>query len=50
MHVDCALFTRDDVEQLGIAPLTSVFWFSEHDRRCNGEGAGKLNTHQFDKE
>jgi periplasmic glucans biosynthesis protein len=29
MDVDKALFLRRDVERLGIAPLTSMFWFSE---------------------
>jgi periplasmic glucans biosynthesis protein len=32
MDVDCALFLRKDVAQLGIAPLTSMFWFAEYDR------------------
>jgi glucans biosynthesis protein len=32
MEVDSALFLRQDVEQLGVAPLTSMYWFSEHDR------------------
>ncbi|HKP56268.1 MAG TPA: glucan biosynthesis protein D [Polyangiales bacterium] len=32
MDVDCALFTRKDIQQLGIAPLTSMFWFGEYNR------------------
>jgi glucans biosynthesis protein len=32
MNVECKLFMRRDVEQLGIAPLTSMFWFSEYDK------------------
>jgi len=32
MDVDCALFLRADIEQLGIAPLTSMYWFGESDR------------------
>jgi glucans biosynthesis protein len=32
MDVDSALFLRRDIAQLGIAPLTSMYWFSEHDR------------------
>ncbi|MDX3908108.1 MAG: glucan biosynthesis protein D [Pigmentiphaga sp.] len=29
MEVDAALFLREDVARLGIAPLTSMYWFSE---------------------
>lgn len=29
MDVDCTLFMRQDVLRLGIAPLTSMYWFSE---------------------
>ncbi|WP_420991730.1 glucan biosynthesis protein [Cupriavidus sp. 30B13] len=29
MDVDCALFLRRDVARLGLAPLTSMCWFSE---------------------
>lgn len=32
MEVECALFPRKDIPQLGIAPLTSMFWFAEYDR------------------
>jgi glucans biosynthesis protein len=32
MEVDSALFLRRDIQQLGVAPLTSMYWFSEHDR------------------
>jgi len=32
MEVDSALFLRRDIAQLGIAPLTSMFWFGEHNR------------------
>src|SRR3546814_20505488 len=27
--IDCSLFLRRDVARLGIAPATSMFWFSE---------------------
>lgn len=30
--VDCALFTRTAIEKLGVAPLTSMFWYSETNR------------------
>lgn len=29
MDVDAALFLRSDIEQLGLAPMTSMYWFSE---------------------
>ncbi|MEO8299264.1 MAG: glucan biosynthesis protein D, partial [Burkholderiales bacterium] len=29
MDVDCRLFLRRDVARLGLAPLTSMYWFSE---------------------
>jgi periplasmic glucans biosynthesis protein len=32
MDVDAHVFVRGDVGQLGIAPLTSMFWFAEYDR------------------
>jgi glucans biosynthesis protein len=30
MDVECALYPRKDIQQLGVAPLTSMFWFSEY--------------------
>jgi glucans biosynthesis protein len=30
--VDAALFVRDPIEKLGVAPLTSMFWYSETNR------------------
>ena len=32
MDVDASLFFRADVEQVGLAPLTSMFYFGENDR------------------
>jgi periplasmic glucans biosynthesis protein len=32
MDVDCALFIRQPIERLGIAPLTSMFWYGQLDR------------------
>lgn len=29
MEIDCRLFLRRDAKRLGIAPLTSMYWFSE---------------------
>jgi len=31
-EVENVLFLRKDIEQLGIAPLTSMYWFGENDR------------------
>lgn len=33
MTVEAALFTRTAIHRLGVAPLTSMFWYSETDRR-----------------
>ncbi|QPC41954.1 glucan biosynthesis protein D [Kaustia mangrovi] len=32
MDVDSRLFLRADIERLGVAPLTSMFWYSEQNR------------------
>lgn len=32
MDVEKHLFLRKDIERLGIAPLTSMFWYSEHNK------------------
>ncbi len=34
MEVDARLFLRRDIARLGIAPLTSMFWFSESNRHA----------------
>ena len=31
--VDVALFLRNDIQRLGLAPLTSMYWFSETEKR-----------------
>jgi glucans biosynthesis protein len=33
MDVDAELFVRDDIARLGIAPLTSMYWYGENDRQ-----------------
>ncbi|HLS69575.1 MAG TPA: glucan biosynthesis protein [Kiloniellales bacterium] len=33
MEVAARLFLRQDIERLGIAPLTSMFWYAEYGRR-----------------
>lgn len=34
MLIDCALYPRKPIERLGIAPLTSMFFYGENDRRA----------------
>jgi glucans biosynthesis protein len=29
MDIDCVIFLRQDIARLGVAPLTSMYWFSE---------------------
>ncbi len=33
MNVHCDLFVRADIARLGIAPLTSMYWYGENERR-----------------
>jgi periplasmic glucans biosynthesis protein len=33
MDVQAQLFARKDIERMGIAPMTSMYWFGENDRR-----------------
>jgi glucans biosynthesis protein len=33
MDIDCALYARQDIAKLGVAPLTSMFFYGEADRR-----------------
>ncbi len=32
MEIDSRLFLREDIDKLGIAPLTSMFWYAEYGR------------------
>jgi glucans biosynthesis protein len=32
-EIDMALFVRSDIKRLGLAPLTSMYWFSESEKR-----------------
>ena len=32
MEIENHLFLRQDIERLGIAPLTSMFWYAEYGR------------------
>ena len=31
-EIEARFFVREDIERMGIAPLTSMFWFGEHNR------------------
>ena len=33
MDVHCQLFARADISRLGVAPLTSMYWYGENERR-----------------
>lgn len=33
MNVHCVLFFRADIARLGVAPLTSMYWYGENERR-----------------
>ena len=33
MDIDIRIFARDDIDRVGLGPLTSMFWFSETDRK-----------------
>ncbi len=37
MNVHCDLFFRSDIARLGVAPLTSMFWYGENDRPKNAD-------------
>ncbi len=34
MNIDTALYPRKPIERLGIAPLTSMFFYGKNDRRA----------------
>ena len=36
MNVHCDLFFRADISRLGIAPLTSMYWYGENERDQGG--------------
>lgn len=33
MDIDCRLFPRTEIGRMGLAPLTSMFWFGEYNKR-----------------
>lgn len=37
MNVHCQLFFRSDISRLGIAPLTSMYWYGENERPKAGD-------------
>ena len=41
MNVHCDLFFRADISRLGIAPLTSMYWYGENERRQSGRLAAR---------
>ncbi len=43
MEVENRLFVRRDVGRLGIAPLTSMFWFGEHGRERPADGRPEVH-------
>jgi glucans biosynthesis protein len=44
MQVDASLFFRSDVEQVGIAPLTSMFYFGPNDRIGIDDYRGRVHN------
>jgi glucans biosynthesis protein len=43
MEIESHLFARQDIERLGIAPLTSMFWFSEYGRERLADGRPEVH-------
>jgi glucans biosynthesis protein len=37
MDVSAALFIRNDIARLGIAPMTSMYWYGENERHCDND-------------
>jgi periplasmic glucans biosynthesis protein len=35
MDIDATLYMRSDIARLGVAPLTSMYWYGENDRRAD---------------
>jgi glucans biosynthesis protein len=33
MEIDCELYARKDINRLGVAPFSSMFWYGEHSRK-----------------
>jgi glucans biosynthesis protein len=43
MEIENHLFVRQDIERLGIAPLTSMFWFGEYGRERLADGRPEVH-------
>ena len=43
MEIENHLFARRDIERLGIAPLTSMYWYSEYGRERLAEGRPEVH-------
>ena len=43
MEIEKHLFVRQDIERLGIAPLTSMFWFGEYGRERLADGRPEVH-------
>ncbi len=43
MEITAAVFLRKDVERLGLAPLTSMYWFSNYDKALNVDWRPKVH-------
>lgn len=48
MDVEARLFARNDIERLGIAPLTSMFWYSEMNRNREDAADWRPEIHDSD--
>ncbi len=44
MNVHCDLFFRADITRLGVAPLTSMYWYGENERPRRPTGVRKSTT------
>ena len=43
MEIEKHLFVRQDIERLGIAPLTAMFWFGEYGRERQADGRPEVH-------
>jgi hypothetical protein len=44
MDVHCELFFRGDISRLGVAPLTSMYWYGENQRARRPTGGRRFTT------
>ena len=43
MEIEQHLFARQDIERLGVAPLTAMFWFGEYGRERQADGRPEVH-------